>query len=738
LSNVDDAAATLRRELAAEQTHVDAVYRALGAAVASAKAIQEESKARFLNERTDWLREEMGTSLFERDAFAFEAARRLAILNAEHEGLVFGRIDLLSHELRYIGRIGVRDEEYVPLVIDWRAPAAEPFYRATETEPMEVVRRRVLHCRDDQVTGIEDELLDTSADTDLPIIGEGALLAVLKRARGAHMRDIVSTIQAEQDEAIRAPYPGVTIISGGPGTGKTVVALHRAAYLLYTHRRRFENGGVLVVGPSNLFMAYIDRVLPGLGEDTVQLRSVGNIALDVLGFGSDRDDPATAATVKGSLAMLPVLRKLAQLPPVEHPERLRLTVVVHGEVLTLNAGQLAKLRSRILSGHKVNLAALLAEDALLDALWEAAPEAAIAAGRADFDERVRLSAAWREFMPQWWPLLTPEHLLARLSDARLLAQLAGPLLTPEQIRATAATLAQAHAWSSGEAPRADWSVSDIALLDELAELVGPVPDNEEDEPSVFIEGGTEVDEVTTTYERGSARPQTLEDDPQTTYAHILIDEAQDITPMQWRMLRRRGPQASWTLVGDPAQSSYPAPRDTAQAINELVGKGIRRDFRLSTNYRSPKEVFDLAGRYIKKTVPNADLPQAVRATGVAPLLLSVSEGALLDTITAQLRALQESVAGSIAVIAPFHRCDALYRALIGLPEWDGTRMNLVSALRAKGLEYDAVIVVAPDEIVAEAPGGERTLYVDLTRATQRLVTIDVNDGQPGAWRESLE
>ncbi|MDR0435261.1 MAG: helicase, partial [Propionibacteriaceae bacterium] len=207
LSNANDAAETLRRELASEQAHVDVVYRALGAAIASAKAIQAESVARFHSERTDWLREEMGTSLFERDAFAFEATRRLAVLDAEHDGLVFGRLDMRDGENRYIGRIGVRDEEYVPLVIDWRAPAAEPFYRATETDPMGVVRRRVLHCRDDVVTGIEDDLLDASGDTDLAIVGEGALMAALKRSRGTHMRDIVATIQAEQDEAIRAPYP---------------------------------------------------------------------------------------------------------------------------------------------------------------------------------------------------------------------------------------------------------------------------------------------------------------------------------------------------------------------------------------------------------------------------------------------------------------------------------------------------------------------------------------------------
>ncbi|MFC2688801.1 MAG: UvrD-helicase domain-containing protein, partial [Propionibacterium freudenreichii] len=242
----------MEHELELEQRHVDHVYERLEAAMAEARNVEAESRARFTSDRADWLREEDSTALFERDAFAYQASRRLAILDEEHEGLVFGRLDLLlDKETRYIGRLGVRDEDYEPLVIDWRAPAAEAFYRATPNNPMGVVRRRVLRCRDDKVIGIEDDLLDTEADTDLVVIGEGALMAALGRARGQHMRSIVATIQAEQDEAIRAPYQGVTTIAGGPGTGKTVVALHRAAYLLYTHRKRLERGGVLVVGPSD-------------------------------------------------------------------------------------------------------------------------------------------------------------------------------------------------------------------------------------------------------------------------------------------------------------------------------------------------------------------------------------------------------------------------------------------------------------------------------------------------------
>ena len=277
----------LRREIALEQEHVDRVYENLAASTASARTLARSSAEIYTTDRDDYLREESGTALFERDAFAYQAAQRLAILDAEHEGLVFGRLDLNFPETRYIGRLGVRDAEYEPLVIDWRAPAAEPFYRATQASPMNVIRRRVLRCRNDHVIGLEDDLLDTSADTDLPILGEGALMAALTRARGRTMRDIVATIQAEQDEAIRAPYQGVTIIGGGPGTGKTVVALHRAAYLLYPNRARLEKGGVLVVGPSSVFMNYI-AAQPRRGVcDAARDRSRGRRRVRN-GLGADR------------------------------------------------------------------------------------------------------------------------------------------------------------------------------------------------------------------------------------------------------------------------------------------------------------------------------------------------------------------------------------------------------------------------------------------------------------------
>ncbi|MGE5829496.1 MAG: UvrD-helicase domain-containing protein, partial [Micromonosporaceae bacterium] len=274
--------ASRHEEIVKEQGHVDRVYARLHTLRAEAERIQQEGY-RLARARTPG-------SLVERDAMVYHAARRLRELDAEHEGIVFGRLDRHDGEVRHIGRLGLRDEEYEPLVIDWRAPGAAPFYQATATAPMGVVRRRVIRCQGPRVIDVEDDLLDIAAADPAVItaVGDGALIASLARARGDRMRDIIATIQREQDEAIRAPAGGVTVIEGGPGTGKTAVALHRAAHLLYRDRRRYEGGGVLLVGPSPVFMSYVERVLPSLGEDTVDLRAVGEV-LD--GVRSDRLDP---------------------------------------------------------------------------------------------------------------------------------------------------------------------------------------------------------------------------------------------------------------------------------------------------------------------------------------------------------------------------------------------------------------------------------------------------------------
>ena len=255
----------------------------------------------------------------------FQAAKRIATLNAAHEGLVFGRLDLDgsapgTDQPRYIGRIGLRDEQRDSLLVDWRAPAAAVFYQATAADPQGVVRRRVLRCNGPRVVAVEDDLLDAEADSDLVVVGEGALMAQLSRARDRTMHSIVATIQAEQDKAIRAPSKGVVSIAGGPGTGKTVVALHRAAFLLYSDRRRYETGGVLIVGPSGVFMRYIERVLPSLGETAVALRSLGEV---VDGIRSSRHDDPAVADVKGSARMAELMRRTARIGVPDAPNELR-------------------------------------------------------------------------------------------------------------------------------------------------------------------------------------------------------------------------------------------------------------------------------------------------------------------------------------------------------------------------------------------------------------------------------
>ena len=736
VANASPAASTLERELAAEQAHVDLVYERLAEATRSAQSVARAGLSLYQSDRNSFVREEDGTGLYERDVFAFQAARRLAVLDAEQEGLVFGRLDRTDGEVRYVGRIGVRDADYEPLVIDWRAPAAEPFYRATPSNPMDVIRRRVLHCRGDRVVGIEDDLLDGEhGDHELVVIGEGALLASLGRARDHTMRDIVATIQAEQDEAIRAPYQGFTMISGGPGTGKTVVALHRAAYLLYSNRRRFESGGVLVVGPSRVFMNYIARVLPSLGEASVTLRSIGAVASDVVRITGDRvDDPQTAA-IKGSLRMVKVLRRLVQEPPQEVPLLLRITV--DGNVLGLTADTLARIRSQVLAHHKLNSAREAVEKELLKALWrvwtpDSDDELDHDQELEEFGDRVSELASFRMFLNAWWPAVSAPQALSRLADVELLKRISTSMLSNAECEVLSASYRDAT----------DWTAADGALLDELVHLLGPVPVQEEPELAGLPDLDSGVQEVFTTADLlSTVRESDPFELPHETYAHVLVDEAQDVSPMQWRMLRRRGASASWTIVGDPAQSSLTDTQEANRAIEEIIGTAPVRHFRLSTNYRSPSEVFNLAAKVVVADFPDADLPTAVRSTGHEPQLLMPADAAPENpTIPAAMinivRSLLAEVEGTIGVICPPSTKDELATHLerAGLP--GAERVVVITAQQAKGLEYDAVLVITPDDIVAESPGGVRALYVALTRPTQRLVTLDA--APDASWRKSLE
>ncbi|HET7326806.1 MAG TPA: ATP-binding domain-containing protein [Nocardioidaceae bacterium] len=708
-------------EVEHEQDFVDHVYKRLDAAADAARAVAADGHAR------GRLGNDGG--LVERDAMVFQAAKRLATLDAAHDGLVFGRLDLADDaEPRYVGRIGLRDEHRDIMLVDWRAPAASVFYQATAADPRAVVRRRVLRCLGPTVVSIEDELLDAdAAPEDMVVIGEGALMAELSRARDTRMHSVVATIQKEQDDAIRAPARGVTTISGGPGTGKTVVALHRAAYLLYSDRRRFEGGGVLVVGPSDVFMSYIARVLPSLGETSVTLRALGEVVDGVRAARHDRPD---VAAVKGSARMATVLKRLVRAAVPGAPDRLR--IFYRDDVLRLDADDLRMLRRQLLAGNRRNRVGERAGTMLLDALWrQVAGERALERRREDFDEEVGGSEPFTTFVEQWWPVLDAVEVLGWLEDPEQLQDCAAGLLDADEVELLLG------AWHTATAG-AGLTIEDVPLVDELRYLLGdPIEEMVDYDPTVELQDVT-VHEVTTADDRrggpalGQRSPrlttqrptQRTEDDP---HAHVLVDEAQDLSPMQWRMIGRRGRYASWTIVGDAAQSSWPHPDEAGAArATALEGKDEHR-FRLSTNYRNSAEIYDLAAAYASAHVPEADLPDAVRRTGIEPVHRTVSPSDLAEQTRSLAAELADAVDGTVGVVVPLAREPEVAQWLDGLVD---ERVRLLGPLDTKGLEFDAVLVVQPAEVAQESIAGHRTLYVVLTRATQLLATVSTTGWPP--------
>jgi DNA helicase IV len=710
------------REVTREQEYVDTVYDQLEKAAASAQELAKEGLAR------GRIGNEGG--LVERDAMVFQAARRMATLDAAHEGLVFGRLDMgagVSSVPRYIGRIGLRDENYDVLLIDWRAPAAAVFYQATLADPQGVVRRRILRSKGVHVLGVEDDLLDPEDPLaeSLPIVGEGALLAQLSRARDRSMHSIVATIQAEQDRAIRAPNKGVVSISGGPGTGKTVVALHRAAYLLYADRRRYERGGVLVVGPSGVFMRYIERVLPSLGETAVALRSLGEVVDGVRAIR--RDEPAVAE-VKGSAAMAEVLRRTVRQPVPDAPREFR--IFYRDDVIHLGPRELSALRRQLLSMGLRNRSTTRVASTLIDAMWrQVRSERARERTKEEFAEEMRTSDAFLEFAASWWPVQDAATVLGWLRDPELLARVAEGVLDDESVRLLSKSWGSPASTVNG----GDLSVDDVAMLDELRYLLGDPPivntGSVDDEPLGAEDAS--LQELWTASDReyaggaGWSPPSNrVEDDG---FAHVLIDEAQDLTPMQWRMVGRRGRGATWTIVGDPAQSSWPDPTEAAAARAAALGDKPRHDFHLSTNYRNSSEIYDFAAEYAARVGLDADLPDAVRSTGEHPVRLQVDD--LESAVREHLTELAGSLAGTVGVVVPAARLGEVQRWVSSWPEFaedTGTpdsRLVVLTGLDTKGLEFDGIVVVQPQEIEDEAPTGRATLYVVYTRATQRMVTL---------------
>lgn len=805
------------REIDAEQTHLDRVYRRLEEKIHEAEFLMDDAAKRG----------QVGTpgAYAERDAQVFQAGVHLHRLNSEYEDFLFGRIDLLLGkdgkkgpdgaftsvepadgaiennraeiaETLHIGRLGVLDADYSPLVIDWRAPAAAPFYRATPVAPGRVVRRRVIRSKGRKVLGVEDDLMRpevtaTLAGRELPAIGDGALMAALGRARSHTMRDIVASIQAEQDMVIRAPAASVTEVEGGPGTGKTAVALHRAAYLLYQDRRRYA-GGILIVSPTPLLVAYTEGVLPSLGEEgQVAIRALGSL---VEGAEATAYDPQAVARIKGSARMQKLLRKAARgalelAAPTASPEGTgpaaaadedgqlsledlfapppdsgaaqetrrarrtrsrsprpaaaapaRLRVVAFGGRIELDADELHAIRQSALGGTApVNLLRPRARRLILDALWAKSgaarrytdPELA-AEAREGFDEDITTEHDFQEFLDAWWPELTPRGVLAAMADERLLGRWARRTLNQREVRQLARSLQRLDARGHGPL-----SVHDVALLDELQLILGapmrPARPREAD-PLDHLTG---LEELTTYADRnggGRSRRERLEEE-RTDYAHVIVDEAQDLTPMQWRMVGRRGRHATWTVVGDPAQSSWSDPDEAAVARDEALGTRPRRRFTLTVNYRNPAEIADLASRVLALAMPGMQSPKAVRSTGLEPRFALTFDGsgpagdeALARATVAEAERLLGEVDGTVGVVVAMNRREQARSWLAPL----GDRVVALGSLEAKGLEYDATLVVSPAEIADESPAGLRVLYVALTRATQQLTVLSAERDEPDA------
>ncbi|HEV7976613.1 HelD family protein [Amycolatopsis sp.] len=730
-------------EIAREQEYVSMLYRKLDA--------EREIAQRRL---TATLRQSGGTpqARTERDVSTAMYSDRLAQLGSVEQGLCFGKLDFApgtEDETAYIGRLGLFDEddEYQPLLVDWRAPVARPFYLATAASPEGVRRRRHIRSLSRKVVGFDDEILDLHAadqGQDLGLAGEAALLAALERKRTGEMSDIVATIQVEQDRIIRAGLNGVLVVQGGPGTGKTAVALHRAAYLLYTFRQQLTTRGVLVVGPNSTFLRYIGQVLPSLGETGVLLATVGQL---YPGVTADGVDSLVAAEVKGRASMVDVLtnavRDRQQVPePV-------LEIEVERETLRLDRKTCTEARARARRSRRPhNQARRIFVSELLDALTR---QVARKLGEDlldprdldDIREELTADANVAKAMDSLWPVLTPEQLLDDLfAERERLAGAAGKRLTEAERESLVRPLESL------------WTPGDVPLLDELAELLGE-DDTEaraeearrEREERAYAEGVLDILEQDEEIideellrvsdvldaelfaERQQRRSeltaaQRAAQDRTWTFGHVIVDEAQELTAMDWRVLMRRAPSRSMTLVGDVAQTGAPGGAKSWDSVLSPYVADRWRLEELTVNYRTPAEIMDVAARVLAEVNPELEAPVSVRETGVTPWRERLAPNELADRIKSLVDGELEAVdGGTVAVLVPAKRLRKLRKALGP----DDERLSLLTVDKAKGLEFDSVVLVSPDEIVAESPRGLNDLYVALTRSTQRLGVVQTGD-----------
>jgi DNA helicase IV len=685
---------------------------------------------------------------YERDVKLHHTVRRLAGLADAESGLCFGRIDRQDGERLYIGRLAIADEDNEPILVDWRAPAAAPFYRATARQPMGLVRRRHFLVRGRRLVGIEDDLLAGEPEHGrLVLVGEAALLASLERSRTGRMADIVATIQREQDEIIRSPLAGILVVQGGPGTGKTAVALHRAAYLLYTYRFPLERGGVLLVGPNRVFLRYIERVLPSLGEHTVAFATPSSLLPAVTVSATDAPE---AARVKGDARMAQVVaRAVAQRERgLPHPA----TVFVGTHRLTLTPAasrRIAEQARKGRGGHNERRARV--ERAVLRDLarqWKRQ------VGSQATDEewrhharRLRRDPVLVAALERMWPVLTPEALLDDLFGV------------PALLQAAATGVLAEHEWRALHRPRSPslgavaWTEADVALLDEAAAGLGPVPARarpapapEEDERWMVervLEDAGGIDPVMRadlvahlSRWTAAARPGDGgdgDDGPEgiRTFSHVIVDEAQDLSPMQLRALARRCPSGSMTVVGDLGQASRARASSWDDVLAHLPHRRPPRVTELSVNYRTPAEVMEVAARVLAAGDPGLAPPRSARTTGLAPAFTQAAPEDLVEVAAGIARSEHAEVGdGRTAVICPRALVGPLEAAL-GLPPPDAGLLDhpltVLPLDLAKGLEFDAVVVVEPAGLVDEAPNGLRALYVAVTRTTRRLHVVHARE-----------
>jgi DNA helicase IV len=757
---------------------------------------QEQAYVSMLYERLDGLRERTRRQLerafqpdggghfqarLDRDAFAARHADRLAQLDAAEDRLCFGRLDLGDGSRLYVGRIGLLDDDREPLLVDWRAPAAQPFYRATPAAPCGVVRRRHLKTRARVVLDFEDDVLDLDALSEAEregLNGEAALLAALGASRTGRMTDIVATIQAEQDRVIRSELPGILVVQGGPGTGKTAVALHRAAYLLYTHRERLARRGVLVVGPNPTFLRYIEQVLPSLGERDVLLSTVEELHPGVAATGRE---PGEVAAVKGDLRMAGVLaaavrdRRWVPTAPLEievdgatarlEPEtcaRARdlalATARPHNQARAIFVREVATALARqVAQRMEEDLAAVEVDESLFG------PDEQLDDGPllddeqlADLRDELLATPAVRAALDRLWPELTPPRLLADLfQDQKRLAAAAPDLTAAER-----AVLLRPARSSGGS----EWTAADVPLLDEAAVLLGTDDEvarradaaraERERRELAYARG---VLEVATIGDAARFAPDASQLDPAMvadrwrrsegagtiaerarqdrtwTFGHVIVDEAQEVSAMAWRMLLRRCPTRSMTLVGDVAQTGAPWGAGSWTRALDPHAPGRWRVAELTVNYRTPAEIMAIAADVLAAVAPGLKPPRSVREAGTAPWHLELDPaelpGRLPEVVAAEAAAVGD---GKVAVLVPAGRAPELGELLAAaLPAATAAQgpavldapIAVLTPTQAKGLEFDAVLVVEPADILDGSPRGGNDLYVALTRATARLGVV---------------